>query len=82
SNVKNRIIYTGSDEEAYAEILRQYKAKGDAIFFSTKKQIVENNLFRPSELPKTKHATSMMNSIMLHKFDNIGVEDQKTTENE
>ncbi|CAG8811923.1 18188_t:CDS:2, partial [Racocetra persica] len=85
SNIKNKIIYTGSDEEAYAEILRQHKAKRDAIFFSTEKQIIENDPFRPSKLPKTRNTTSIINSVTLYKFDNrhnIGVEDQKTTGNE
>ncbi|CAG8839814.1 33343_t:CDS:2, partial [Gigaspora margarita] len=68
--------------EAYAVILYQHKAKGDAIFFLTEKQIIENDPFRPSELPKTRHATSIINNIIPHKFDNrhnIGVDDQKTT---
>ncbi|CAG8805270.1 23629_t:CDS:2, partial [Gigaspora rosea] len=34
-SIKNEIIYTGSDEESYAEILHQYRMKGDAIFFPT-----------------------------------------------
>ncbi|CAG8487533.1 19048_t:CDS:2 [Gigaspora rosea] len=46
-SMKNKIIYTGSDEESYADILRQYRMKGDAIFFPTENKVTENDPFKP-----------------------------------
>ncbi|RIB06759.1 hypothetical protein C2G38_2046542 [Gigaspora rosea] len=53
-NIKNNIIYSGSDEEAYAEILYQYQKNGYDIFLPIKKQIIEKDPFRPSELPRQR----------------------------
>ncbi|CAG8696440.1 16883_t:CDS:2, partial [Dentiscutata heterogama] len=63
----------------------QIKRELIQYFQNKEQQIIENDLFRPSELPKTRHTTSIINSVTPHKFDNrhnIGVEDQKTTRNE
>lgn len=69
SNVKNKVIYTGSDEEAYAEILRQYKVRGDIIFFPTEQQTAEKDPFRPSELPRSKHAVNLL-SVEFNEANN------------
>ncbi|KAF0465230.1 proteophosphoglycan ppg4 [Gigaspora margarita] len=68
SNAKNHIIYTGSDEEAYTEILWQYKINGSEVFFLTEIQTTEKDPFRPNELPRQKHTTvgpSRINGIKL-----------------
>ncbi|CAG8773822.1 19130_t:CDS:2, partial [Gigaspora rosea] len=42
------VIYNGTDEEAFAEILCKYKKNGDNIFFPTEKQINEKDPYRPN----------------------------------
>ncbi|CAG8683531.1 22057_t:CDS:2, partial [Racocetra persica] len=80
SNIKNQIIYSRTDEEAYIEILYQYKANGSEMFFLIKKQITENNLFRPNELPKQRHSTAGLSKINSTKPREL--KDQIIVENE
>ncbi|CAG8697434.1 288_t:CDS:2, partial [Gigaspora rosea] len=81
SSMKNKIIYSGSDEESYNEILHQYKANGSEMFFPIERQTTENDPFRPDKLPKQRHATvelSKINSTKPRELKN----DQIIVENE
>ncbi|CAG8833566.1 6408_t:CDS:2, partial [Cetraspora pellucida] len=75
-NMKNRVIYNGTNEKAFAEILREHQKNGDNIFFSTVKQINKNDPYRPSELPKRKHTTVGLSKVNIETKNQIAIENE------
>ena len=48
---KNAVIYSGSVEAAFDEILRAYSTEGDDIFYPCEHGTTEKDPFRPAEMP-------------------------------
>ena len=52
--MKNNIIYSGSVNSAFAEILRSFEKYGHEIFYPCVRDIVDSDPFRPRELAETR----------------------------